>query len=69
MKNYWLQQAKKKRIKICNSRFLEEARQLEGRWQSTGLLEQIPDRYKRDTTAVLLESQRLCNEINKEKKS
>ncbi len=47
-----------------NARFLEEARQLEHRWKKTGLLDGIKDKYSRQTTAVLLESQRLMNEQN-----
>jgi hypothetical protein len=48
----------------ANSRFLNEARELEGRWSKTGLLEGISDRYIRSATAVLLENQRLINEIS-----
>lgn len=46
----------------ANAKFLNEARELEGRWKKTGLLEGIQDRYTRECTAVLLESQRLMNE-------
>lgn len=48
----------------ANSRFLNEARELEAKWQKTGLLEGIEDRYVRSTTAVLLENQRLINEVS-----
>lgn len=45
-----------------NSRLLNEAQELESRWAKTGLLEGIDDRFVRQTTAVLLENQRLMNE-------
>jgi hypothetical protein len=45
-----------------NSRLLNEAAELETRWGKTGLLEGIDDRFVRQTTAVLLENQRLMNE-------
>lgn len=45
-----------------NSKFLNEAKQIEARWQKTGLLDGISDRYKRATTAAMLECQRLHNE-------
>jgi len=48
----------------ANSRFLNEAREMEGKWGKTGLLEGIDDRYIRSTTAVLLENQRLINEVS-----
>ncbi len=48
----------------ANSRFLNEARELETRWSKTGLLEGIEDRYVRSATAVLLENQRLINEVS-----
>lgn len=48
----------------ANSRFLNEARELESRWGKTGLLEGIEDRYVRSATAVLLENQRLMNEVS-----
>lgn len=48
----------------ANSRFLNEAKELESRWGKTGLLEGISDRYVRSATAVLLENQRLMNEIS-----
>ncbi len=47
-----------------NAKFLNEARELEKRWKKTGLLENIEDRYIRSTTAVLLENQRLMNEVS-----
>lgn len=48
----------------ANARFLNEARELEGRWGQTGLLDGIEDRFVRSTTAVLLENQRLMNEVS-----
>lgn len=46
----------------ANAKFLNEAKELEGRWAKTGLLGGIEDRYVRSATAVLLENQRLINE-------
>jgi hypothetical protein len=48
----------------ANSRFLNEAKELESRWGRTGLLEGIEDKYARSATAVLLENQRLMNEVS-----
>lgn len=48
----------------ANSKFLNEARELEGRWAKTGLLENLDDKYVRSATAVLLENQRLMNEVS-----
>ncbi len=48
----------------ANARFLNEARELEGRWGQTGLLKGIEDRYVRSACAVLLENQRLMNEVS-----
>ena len=48
---------------IGNARLLNEARELEARWSKSGLLSGIIDRCTRATTAVLLESQRLMNEM------
>lgn len=48
----------------ANAKFLNEARDLEGRWTQTGLLEGISDKYTRSCTAVLLENQRLMNEVS-----
>ena len=45
-----------------NSHLLNEAAELEARWGKIGLLEGIDDRFVRQTTAVLLENQRLMNE-------
>lgn len=45
-----------------NSRFLNEARQIEGKWAKTKLLRGIEDRFTRSSTAVLLENQLLINE-------
>lgn len=47
-----------------NSRLLNEAAQLERRWSEVGLLEGLNDRFVRGTTAVLLENQRLINEVS-----
>ena len=47
-----------------NSRLLNEAKELEGRWNQTGLLDGIEDKSIRQTTAVLLENQRLVNEVS-----
>lgn len=46
-----------------NSRLLAEARELEGLWSDTGLLKGLNDKDVRSTTAVLLENQRLFNEV------
>ena len=46
----------------ANARFLNEAKELEGRWSQTGLLEGLDNRYERSCAAVLLENQRLINE-------
>lgn len=51
-------------MQSANARFLNEARELEGRWSQTGLLEGIGDKYTRSCTAVLLENQRLMNEVS-----
>jgi hypothetical protein len=48
----------------ANSKFLNEARELETRWGKTGLLEGIEDRFIRSACAVLLENQRLMNEVS-----
>ena len=48
----------------ANSKFLNEARELERRWGATGLLEGIGDRYTRSCTSVMLENQRLINETS-----
>lgn len=45
-----------------NSRYLEEARQIEARWSRLGLLLPTNRQFDRQATAVLLESQRLINE-------
>jgi hypothetical protein len=47
----------------ANAKFLNEARDLETKWASTKLLDGISDRYVRSATAVLLENQRLMNEV------
>jgi len=46
-----------------NSRLLNEAKELEKLWAETHLLDDIDDRFTRATTAVMLENQRLMNEI------
>ena len=48
----------------ANARFLNEARELETRWSKTGILKGIEDPYVRSSTAVLLENQRLINEVS-----
>ena len=48
----------------ANAQFLNEAKELESRWNKTGLLQGIEDRYVRSATAVLLENQRLMNEVS-----
>lgn len=45
-----------------NSKYLNEAAQQDARWGSLGLLKGIKDKWIRQTTAVLLENQRLINE-------
>lgn len=47
-----------------NSKYLNEAKEIEAQWKKTGLLEGIEDRATRATTAVLLENQRLINEVS-----
>lgn len=46
-----------------NSKLLNEAKELEKLWSETKLLDGIEDRMTRATTAVLLENQRLMNEV------
>jgi hypothetical protein len=46
-----------------NSRLLNEAKELEKLWAETKLLDGISDRGVRATTAVMLENQRLMNEV------
>ena len=48
----------------ANARFLNEAKELETRWNKTGILRGIEDPYVRSATAVLLENQRLINEVS-----
>ncbi len=48
----------------ANARLLNEAKELEARWATTGLLDGIEDSFTRSTTAVLLENQRLINETS-----
>ena len=47
-----------------NDRFLNEAAQLENLWGELGMMEGITDPYVRSCTAVLLENQRLVNEVS-----
>jgi hypothetical protein len=49
----------------ANNKFLNEAREIETQWKKTGLLEgpEMADRYVRSTTAVMLENQRLANQL------
>ena len=48
----------------ANAKFLNEAAVLENRWGETGLLGGIEEKYTRSCTAVLLENQRLMNEVS-----
>ena len=48
----------------ANARFLTEARELVKKWDSTGLLNGIADPHLRSTTSVILENQRLINELS-----
>lgn len=47
----------------ANARFLNESRELIGKWGDTGLLEGIDNKHDRACTAVLLENQFLMNEL------
>lgn len=47
----------------ANAKFLNEAKVLVNRWGETGLLNGIKEDYTRACTAVLLENQRLMNEV------
>src|SRR3972149_9209545 len=47
-----------------NSQFVNEARKIETQWAQTGLLKGIDDRFERSATAVLLDNQRLMNEVS-----
>lgn len=51
-------------MNYINAKFLNEAKELETRWVETGLLNGIKDKYTRSCAAVLLENQRLINEIS-----
>jgi len=51
-------------MQSANAKFLNEAAVMESRWGETGLLNGIEDRYTRSCTAVLLENQRLMNEVS-----
>ena len=51
-------------MQTANSKFLNEAAVLENRWSQTGLLEGLDSKYDRHCTAVLLENQRLMNEVS-----
>lgn len=45
-----------------NTRYLQEAQSIAARWEKTGLLDGITNRWSRQVTAVILEGQRLFNE-------
>ena len=47
-----------------NDKFLNEAAQLENLWGELGMLDGIKDPYVRSCTSVLLENQRLINEVS-----
>lgn len=47
----------------ANAKFLAEAHDLERRWGATGLLDGVNGKYLRACTAVMLENQRLMNEV------
>jgi len=49
---------------MINSRYLNEAKEIENRWASVGMLDGIDNRFDRSTTAVMLENQRLINEVS-----
>ena len=49
----------------ANAKFLVEAKELQGRWTKTGLLEGMENLQSRSSSAVLLECQRLFNETGK----
>lgn len=51
-------------MQSVNSMFLNEARKLDGKWSQTGLLEGIDNKHTRSATAVLLENQKLFNELS-----
>lgn len=46
-----------------NAKYLQEAKDCAERWAKTGLLDGIKNKWDRSVTAVLLESQRLLNEV------
>ena len=48
---------------MMKNRYIEEAKILEKKWAETGLLDGIKDMKNRKITAVMLESQRLMNEM------
>jgi len=48
----------------ANAKFLTESKELVSRWGTTGILDGITDPNTRSSTAVLLENQRLINEIS-----
>lgn len=49
-------------MNTANSKFLNEAKEIQTRWSGTGLLDDITNRYEKTCTAVLLDNQMLCNE-------
>ena len=48
----------------ANAKFLTESKELVSRWGTTGILDGITDPNTRSATAVLLENQRLINEVS-----
>lgn len=48
----------------ANAKFLTESKELVSRWGTTGILNGITDPNIRSATAVLLENQRLINEVS-----
>jgi len=49
---------------MYNSQLLNEAKAIEAKWSKTGLLKGLDNKYERETTAVMLENQRLFNEVS-----
>lgn len=48
----------------ANAKYLNESKELMNRWETTGILKGIEDKATRAATAVLLENQRLFNEVS-----
>lgn len=63
MGNYWLDILEREEAVLGNRRFLEEAKDIEAKWKKSGLLDGIENPVNRQITAMLLESQRLVNEV------